>query len=349
MNGFLSRSAAATVCVGVSTLTLACAYSASCPVAVSAQLAGPSAPGSESLGAASTASADAPSPASSAKSGAKRKAAATSTRSAAPIGKANRLKHALRELACDDAARVQEALRLLREDGSRAVGRPVAARIRDGLPPPLLLQAIGVLVETGQRQVAGKLVELLRHRRSEIRRAALEALGSLRYRRAQTQLLAALRDPAEEVRVTAAATLAFVGVPRAVPALLAAHDNGVEGAIDAVGQLVGHAHVELLLERARGSGLDAVLPALEASLQRPRLPAHVKVRIIRAVSESSSASASHHLARWLESGVHGVQARLARELIAGIARAEKRAVDGALPAEKKETAAQAKLTQRPSQ
>lgn len=259
-----------------------------------------------------------------------------------PTGpKAGTLAHALSELACDDEARIAAALSALREDGSSRIGAPIVERMRDGLPPALLLQAIGVLAETNQRSAAAGLSELLAHRRPEIRRAAVEALGMLGQRGSYTALVAALEDPAAPVQEAAAAGLMVLGEARAVPALLAAHDRGVKGAIEAVGELAAGPHVSELSSRAKGAGLDGLSPALERMLQRQKLATGIKVKLVQAVAASESPTAGMHLARWLQTAASPPLARALREAVGRIEarKAEPLAAAAAAPAPAREATA----------
>lgn len=203
-----------------------------------------------------------------------------------------------RQLASSDPAAVRAAIEALEAEGGVAAQRALGARLRAGLPPALTLRAVEALAALKANSATPALSELMQHRRDEVRLRALQALAALAPRGEGLVggvMIAALEDPALEVRSTAAQVLSAAGQRRAVPALLAAYDRGLVAAVPAIGKLAGPANVEPLLARVNDGVLDPLIPAFDALLLRADFPLQDKVGLIGKMSRIGSPSAQRYL------------------------------------------------------
>jgi hypothetical protein len=210
---------------------------------------------------------------------------------------ARRLREASKLLGGSEPASLTEAIASLKEIGGRAAAEAIVARLQAGLPPQLAELALDALAELDQPLATPVLSELTLHRRWQIRQRAVAALGALRVRSTVSVLLFALDDPSEQVRSEAARALGNVGDPRALPALTAALERDVEGALVAIAQVGSSKHVELLLTRAKAN-LTASEPALWAWLTRSNLPAVSKIKVIQSLDAWNTEEAHNVLAHW---------------------------------------------------
>jgi HEAT repeat protein len=203
-------------------------------------------------------------------------------------------------LQSGNADQVREALEMLAAgSGGEAAANAVVARLRRGLPPQLIEQAIDTLVLLNRPSAGPALLELTQHRRTQVRIKAISAIAALQIRSAQSALLYALDDPSGEVRSGAVNALTRVGNARALSALLTAAERGVPGAWQASAQLVQPKDLKQLFERARTADVVDVRAALDTLLARPNLPSESKLRTVAWVRERGTASARSCLLDWL--------------------------------------------------
>jgi HEAT repeat protein len=175
----------------------------------------------------------------------------------------------------------------------------VVARLRAGLPPSKVEEALAEIVVAKRRDAVPAVMELMQHRRPKIREMAIDALAALGGSRVQTPLLYALQDPASGVREAAARGLGEVGTQRAFKPLLAAHERGVAQALVAIGKLARPTHVSELLDRTQEDAVTALAPALAIMLERKDFPLRGKLMIIRKVAGTKTDISHRFLVDWL--------------------------------------------------
>jgi HEAT repeat protein len=220
-----------------------------------------------------------------------------------------RLAAASAQLGSAELASLQQALTTLHELGGRDAAIAIMERLRRGLPPQLMEQAVDALGTLNQPITAPVLVELTLHRRWQIREKAAAALGSLKMRSAVTVLLYSLDDPSAEVRSAAARARGLWGDARALPALITAVERGVDGALLALAQLGNGKHVNVILEHAK-KNVKASEPALRTLLARTNLPVASKVLVVKAIRALANAEAEEVLAGWRSSFGKGTSPEL---------------------------------------
>jgi HEAT repeat protein len=223
------------------------------------------------------------------------------------------LREAVAQLQGADAAAVEQALAKLRELEGREAAEAVMARVQKGLPPQLAELAVETLGALQQPITTPVLVELTLHRRRQIREKAVAALGTLRVRSAVSVLLYALDDPSPEVRSAAARSLGLVGDARALKALTAAVEHGVDGALLAVAQLGTAKHVALILKHAKAD-VKASEPALHTLLSRTNLHQTSKLQVVEAIRSLATPEAEAVLNQWRSSFGKGTDPRLLEAL-----------------------------------
>lgn len=316
MNGsWVVRSAVfATLCLGSH-------VSAQVPAAPAAQAAKPVAAAAPAATVAPAATAPVAKPAAVAAAAAPSAAAAPAA--PAPVMKpeaarAEVLQTAKQRLASGDDANVRAALQTLSELGGDPAAEAIVARLHRGLPPQLIELAIDSLVLLHRPSAAPALLELAQHRRAPIRARAIGALGALHARNAQSALLFALDDPSPDVRSAAALALGAVGNARALPALWAAADRGVEHALDAVASLATPAEVKTVLGRAHEGDITPVKAVLQGLMARKTFPLDAKVNLVRALQKLGTPSARACLVQWLDERKTEGEPRLRQALFAAI-------------------------------
>jgi HEAT repeat protein len=187
-------------------------------------------------------------------------------------------------------------------------------RLRAGLPPAKVEQALAEIVVAKRRDAVPVVLELLQHRRPRIRELAVGALAALGTPRVQSPLASALEDPASDVREAAARALGEVGSQSALKPLLAAHERGVRQALLSIGKLARPSHVAELLERNQEQAVTALAPALAIMLERSDFPLSGKLMIIRKVAASHTEVSHQFLLDWLSRFKSDGHPRLRQEL-----------------------------------
>ncbi len=200
-----------------------------------------------------------------------------------------------------DPAAVEQAFASLAALGGPDALKLVVARVRRGLPPRLVEPALSSLLAFRQPSTVPLLLELCTHRRWQVRQKAIETLGALNARTAQSSLLYALDDPSSDVRTAAVQALGLVGDARALPALTLALERGVDGASLALGRLGNTKEADLLLARARAANLVSVEPGLHAMMLRTNVSIATKLHIVRELSLLPGVEARECLAAWARS------------------------------------------------
>jgi HEAT repeat protein len=177
---------------------------------------------------------------------------------------------------------------------------PLVNRIREGLPPELLELAVTTLMALGQPNAGPVLYELTTHRRSEIRRQAIEAIAATRPVGAEPVLLGALSDEETQVRSAAAIALGEVGSPGAVERLFVALDHGNSEASMAIGKLVAPTSVRKLSEYIGEVPFHHMGPALSIVLARRDVPEPQKLELIARLEEVGTPEVRGYLGNLLE-------------------------------------------------
>jgi hypothetical protein len=239
------------------------------------------------------------------------------------------LRSAQDKLGSNDPGTVRAATEQLAELGGDAAATAVSERLRRGLPPQLIEPAIAALERIGKPSVGPVLLELALHRRPQVRRRAIEAIGALRIRSAQSALLYALDDPSGEVRNASVLALSRVGDARALPALFAASERGLSHALIAIGQMATPKDVKAIVQRAKDSDITRIKPALQTMLDRQDFPISGKLALVNALAGLGPEQARNHFVQWLDALKTEGDPRLRKALLDAIAR-----LDRATPAAK---------------
>lgn len=211
-----------------------------------------------------------------------------------------RQKAAIEKLGSSDPDALRQALEVLGELGGEPAAKAVSARLRDGMPPLLIEQAIDTLVMLGRPSAAPVLLELTLHRRATVRQRAVMAVGALKVRSAQSALLYCLDDPSPDVRSAAVLALGDVGDQRALSALFSAADHGADKALESVGRIVRPQQLPLILARAQAGDVTPIAPALQVMMEREDYPLAGKLAVIDALAKLASPSARARLVQWLD-------------------------------------------------
>ena len=188
-------------------------------------------------------------------------------------------------LASVDVDEIQMGIEALGVSGAAAAVPPLAARIRRGLPPPLLDAALDTLAVLGRSEAGPILVDLARHRRADVRLKAIEALVGCRPRQASEALQRALNDSDGRVRGAAAAGLGALAARDAIERLFAALDRGVLEATPAIGRLANPRDVMRLLGYVTRLPFEAMTPGLAEILSRGDLPARTRLDVVAQLEE----------------------------------------------------------------
>lgn len=234
--------------------------------------------------------------------------------------RASERRQAIEQLGSRDAAEVQGALETLGVLGDPRAARPIAERIRRGLPPPLLDIAIATLSVLGSRDAGPVLLELTHHRRPAVRVAAVQAIAATRPAGGERALASALADAEEGVRAAAALALGEMGASGALDPLFQALERGIPEAATAIGQLARAAEIERFLGYLGRLSFELVTPALREMLLRDDLAERARLTIVRSVAELASPGARAFLEQLVDSLPDSAVRRAAEDATSGIAR-----------------------------
>jgi HEAT repeat protein len=228
------------------------------------------------------------------------------------------LKAASQALASASPSEARQGLLALAELSGDAPARVLAERLRAGLPPALLADAIDIAVQLGSPRAIPALTELLQHKRPALRKHAITALAALKAKTAQAALLAALDDPDREVRRAAIDALAELKVTRALPQLLALVARNQPGALQAVGKLAGARELTALLAQAPSGDVTPLKPALQIWLADERRAPAQQLELIAAMTRVASPSARAYLVEWLDAAKSAANPRVRTALFTAI-------------------------------
>ena len=170
-----------------------------------------------------------------------------------------------------------------------------------------IVAALGALAKISEGEKSGdpRVLELLQlytgHRRPEIRREAVVALGATPDARAIAPLIERLGDDSPEVRAAAAEALSVRREVRAVPRLVRLVRRGDPGAAEAAGRL---ATPEALAELCamQGAAKEGVLAvALGTYIQRTDISDGTRIEPLRTIAKLHGVEATAALADYLAS------------------------------------------------
>jgi hypothetical protein len=148
--------------------------------------------------------------------------------------------------------------------------------------------AAALLGELGAVQADRRLGELLAHRESRVRQAAVVSLGKLGTSRALLALLQAFNDSSPDVRLHAVQAVATAKNPRAVPWIIEALDHEQDQDVQA-------ALISALGVAPTEDGVARLVRAAEAGGMLVRKPTVLRLRAVEALAEAGTPSARHAL------------------------------------------------------
>ncbi len=185
-----------------------------------------------------------------------------------------------------DAATLMRNFDAIERSGGRAAVQEIQGRIQQGLPAHVLTRAVAALGRIGDRNAAGVLISLARHRRPAVRAQVAEALGGINDTRSRQTLATLLDDSDASVRSAAALALGLVGAQSVMPAVMQAAARGVPEAAQVLGQQASAGDVARLLRSVNAQTLPAYAPALRVFLlERQDLPARTKQSVVAALGQ----------------------------------------------------------------
>ena len=210
------------------------------------------------------------------------------------------LEQARAQLDSARASEVEAGLTALGVLGRSSAVEVIAARIRRGLPPPLLATAVETLALLGHASAGPVLFELTAHRRPEIRLRAIQAIVATRPRGAARALQRGLSDLDGTVRGAAAEGLGALEAREALDTLFLAMDRGVPQAGMAIAHLADAAAVERFLGYVGERPFDVIGAPLSEMLLRDDLAQSAKLAIVHRIAELATAGARELLVAFVE-------------------------------------------------
>lgn len=193
-----------------------------------------------------------------------------------------------RKLASHKPGDITEAIEQIKKDRRPAGVRALTNRIRDGLPPQLLLLAVDALVVIKGNLAAKTLVELSSHRSQAVRKKVAMSLPALRSQRTTTVLVDMLDDQDAEVRSQAAVAIGKIKPQLAMNELITAAELGVLEASEIVGKQVRLRRVPKLIEMIDEKNIFALTPLFRELAARTDIPNNHKLAIVARLDEIST-------------------------------------------------------------
>jgi HEAT repeat protein len=170
-----------------------------------------------------------------------------------------------------------------------------------GTTPDRAVAALGALTKLADPRSVEAVELYAGHRRMEVRREAVRALGAINDQRAIPVLLDRLGDDAPEVRAAAAESLVLRKEARALPRLIRLLRRGDAGAAVPLGQLATPETVAQLGE-IQGAVADGLLAtALGAYVKRADAGDSVRIEALRVLAKLHGAEATTELVEYLAS------------------------------------------------
>lgn len=188
-------------------------------------------------------------------------------------------------LSSSDRDQVEAGIQSLGLIGTAAAAPPIIARVRAGLPPDLLETSIITLMALGQPQAGPLYIELLEHRRPEIRVRAIEAIVALKPKDAEPALQRALADLDPKVRSAAATALGELRAAGSIEQLFLSLDRGTYEASSAIGHALRTDHVPRLLSYLGTLPFHHLAPAFTQVMQRKDIAERDKLSVVSRLQE----------------------------------------------------------------
>ena len=207
---------------------------------------------------------------------------------------------AVKQLETTDASQVRQALEALKAQKSPRSTPHIAARIKAGLPPPLLLLAIDTIAALPRGYSSTILLDLITHRSTDVRVRSIEAAAALNVPGSDRALMEALDDGEGEVRTAAVQGLVQIKARRAIPTLFTAFERQVPQAAEALGQLAGQGDLQRIEGYLDELPFRRIAPILRGILSRDDIPDRLKVRIINRLERVNTADVSYFLRNYLD-------------------------------------------------
>lgn len=188
-------------------------------------------------------------------------------------------------LNSNDRDQVEAGIQSLGLIGTASAAPPIITRVRAGLPPDLLETSIITLMALGQPQAGPLYLELLEHRRPEIRVRAIEAIVALKPKDAEPALQRALADLDPKVRSAAATALGELRASGSVEQLFLSLDRGTYEASTAIGHALRPDHVPRLLSYLGTLPFHHLKPAFTQVMQRKDIAEKDKLNVVSKLQE----------------------------------------------------------------
>ena len=188
-------------------------------------------------------------------------------------------------LDSQDRDQVEAGIQSLGLIGTASAAPPIIARVRAGLPPDLLETSIITLMALGQPQAGPLYLDLLDHRRPEVRVRAIEAIVALKPKDAEPALQRALADLDPKVRSSAAIALGELRASGSLEQLFLSLDRGTYEASTAIGHALRTDHVPRLLSYLGTLPFHHLAPAFIQVTQRKDIAEKDKLSVVIRLQE----------------------------------------------------------------
>jgi HEAT repeat protein len=256
-------------------------------------------------------------PAKTAKSASSKRGSQAHRKPDAPIGAQAKaaIADSTRLLQSSQRQEIEAGIQGLGLIGAREAVAPLAARIRQGLPPELLEAAIVTLMALGQPDAGPVLYELSAHRRPQIRLRAIEAITATHPPGAEQALVTALSDSDSTVRSAAAAGLGEVGSKAVLEKLFLALDRGNLEASSAIGKVIEAADVRRLVSYLGQLPFHHLGPALTQVLARTDVSERTKLEIVGRLEEVGTAEIKGYLGELISTSGQALPPNVSRAVL----------------------------------
>ncbi len=217
---------------------------------------------------------------------------------------------------------IRQGLKDIRDAGRDVNGlaKLVEPLLVQGVPTNLSIESLdtlGILADPGSSRI---IAFYAKHRKEQVRRAAVRAIINTKGSTAESVLANALGDKDEAVRGIGAAGIGTIGARKRVPLLFTALKNGTMEAASSIGQLCNPAECMQLLKLVGTLPFDILASGIEPILFRDaaELSDDTKVAIIESVRDVGTAEAHAFLkdihGRWPAKNAPNVEKALAQAL-----------------------------------
>jgi HEAT repeat protein len=225
---------------------------------------------------------------------------------------------AIADLASPDLRTVLDAIGTLANAVDRRATQPLIQLLRLGPPDDITQGAIQALGAISDPASVDALIEYTRHRRSRVRRMAVESISQIRDPRVDDKvneaLRNALRDSNDRVRSRAAIALGEHGDRGALEVLFLAWDRNVADAAIAIGKLGGVAEAQRLAGYLGRRQLSEILPGFDEFLRRADFPEAAKLDLVKKLEEIAGPDVKRFLTNFLASPPPGLPQKVKDEM-----------------------------------